>query len=190
MNLRDYERESIRAFVHRAADDGYLSGRVLDYGCGKQPYRDIVEAAGGEDVGYDHESFPAHVGDFTVGTNPWHSESFDTILCTQVLQYVRFYRDERYTPPLTIQTLLGDFRYHAKALVLTYPTNWPEVEPEDLHRFTKAGMERLLTEAGFTIIRHERRGTLYDPRFPSGREKRITALGDEFAIGYGVICRA
>src|SRR4029077_15678012 len=75
-------------------------------------------------------------------------------------------------------------------LVMTYPTHWPEVEPEALHAFTRAGRERLLVEAGFTIVRHERRGTLYDPRFPSGREKRITATGEEFASGYGVVCRA
>jgi len=190
VNLRDYERESIRAFVQSAADDGYLSGRVLDYGCGRQPYRDIVEAVGGEYHGYDRQHFAGalfEVGD--VGQwEPWMEDfDYDAILCTQVVQYI----------PLPVLTERLYEWGHARDtirvgshLVLTYPTNWPEVEPEDLHRFTKAGMERLLTEAGFTIIRHERRGYLSDARFPSGREKRITALGDEFAIGYGVICRA
>ena len=71
-------------------------------------------------------------------------------------------------------------------LVMTYPTNWPEVEPEDLHRFTKAGMERLLTEAGFTIVMHQRRASVFAGEFknspPFDRE--------EFALGYGVVAKA
>ena len=192
--LRDVERESIRAFVQSAADDGYFSGRVLDYGCGKQPYRDIVEAVG-EYVGYDHESFPAKVGDFSVGTNPIHDERFDAILCTQVVQYVPLYPDTKYVPLFALDILLGQL--HAALwsddygvepgghLVLTYPTNWPEVEAEDLHRFTKAGMERLLTEAGFEIVRHERRASV---NLWVGHGCRD--ITEEIALGYGVIARA
>jgi hypothetical protein len=188
--LTQHENESIRAFVQSAADDGYLSGRVLDYGCGRQPYRDIVRRAGGEYVGYDHASFPAHIGTTSVPTNPWHNtgEHFDAILCNQVLQYVRFYRDERYVPDMTIASLLDRFRFHAKILVMTYPTNWPEVEVEDLHRFTKAGMEMLLTEAGFTILRHEPRAW-FDPwgGFITGNTH---VPPDALAFGYGVVARA
>lgn len=175
--LREAEAYTIRSFVQRAADDGYLSGRVLDYGCGKQPYRDIVEAAGGEYVGFDRADLPANVSGEDVG-EPYESSVFrdwDTVLCTQVLQYVRDVRE-------TIQDLhvavVGRVnQYPPGHLVLTYPTNWPEVEQEDLHRFTKAGMERLLTEAGFTIVRHEwRHGFHYE--------------GVSFAAGYGVIASA
>ena len=170
MSLREAEAQSIRAFVQSAADEGYLSGRVLDYGCGKQPYRGIVEAAGGTYYGFDLSYFPASLVEEDV--NP-HLEGVrttasvsQTILCTQVLQYVPF-------PSL----LLRRFHEDAYALVLTYPTNWPEVEPEDLHRFTKAGMERLLTEAGFEIIRHD---------FRHGFQHE----GVSFTVGYGVIARA
>lgn len=191
MTLRDIERDSIRAFVQSAADDGYLSGRVLDYGCGKQPYRDIVEAAGAEYVGYDHESFPAKVGDFSVDTDPTHSERFDAVLCTQVVQYIPLYRDERYTPDSSLPVILDRLRSVLRLgtfdqrenghLVLTYPTNWPEVEPEDLHRFTKAGMERLLTEAGFEVVKHELRAEVL-----FGFERDSVRV----ALGYGVVARA
>lgn len=188
-DLRAEEAVSIRDFVMMAAEGGYLSGRVLDYGCGKQPYRDIVEVVGGEYVGYDHASFPAHVGDVSVGTDPLYEadDPFDTILCTQVVQYVPIYRDEGVTPDNSLRALLDHWQFALRKgeygtepggyLVLTYPTNWPEVEPEDLHRFTKAGMERLLTEAGFTIIRHD---------FRHGFQHE----GVSFACGYGVIARA
>lgn len=179
--IRDLDRESIRAFVQSAADDGYLSGRVLDYGCGLSPYHEIVVSAGGDYWGHDSYDYPANVPalEGSVYFANWEplavkrwSQRWQAILCTQVVQYVpdvpgllaRFYKAMR----------KGD-----SALVLTYPTTWPEVEREDLHRFTKAGMERLLTETGFEIVRHERRASFHGP---GGFE--------EFALGYGVIARA
>lgn len=204
-DLREEEARSIREFVQIAADEGYLSGRVLDYGCGKQPYRDIVEAAGGTYFGFDRPQFPANVGaDFLPeGISFWdHSNNrpvdhatalftwtkthgyFDTILCTQVLQYVPFaqYHEKTLSWSYPLGELLTDLRIlmeeDNETLVLTYPTNWPEVEAEDLHRFTKAGMERLLTEAGFEIVRHDWRHGFH------------AESGESFAAGYGVIARA
>lgn len=175
-DLRTIERKSIRAFVQRAADDGYLSGRVLDYGCGKQPYRDIVEATGGEYVGYDSPQYGGSVvteeiGDDRVGRFDWQA-----ILCTQVLQYVHHVA-------VMLRGFKTDLQEEHGHLVLTYPTNWPEVEPEDLHRFTKAGMERLLVEVGFEIVLHERRAWI-TADLGNGRSN------GEFALGYGVIARA
>ena len=46
--LTRLERDSIRAFVMSAGAEGYLSGRVLDYGCGRMPYRKIVLNRGGK----------------------------------------------------------------------------------------------------------------------------------------------
>lgn len=174
MNLRELERNSIRDFVASAAEAGYLSGRVLDYGCGKQPYRLIVEANGGEYVGYDAPTFPASVVTEDTTGDAW-SLDFNTVLCTQVVQYVS-----------DVRKFLWDIRIDrfpptkGGHLVLTYPTNWPEVETADLHRFTKAGMERLLTEAGFEIVAHEPRHRVY----------MVGAPTDPFCLGYGVIARA
>lgn len=182
MNLRAAEAQSIRDFVASAAEDGYLSGRVLDYGCGRQPYRLIVEANGAEYVPYDHSSFPANVSGEDVGDQPfiWPDRDYDAILCTQVVQYIPLVRYGEEPSP-SLQGRLTEFRLaltvRSGHLVLTYPTNWPEVESEDLHRFTKAGMARLLTEAGFTIVRHVwRHGFQHE--------------GVSFTAGYGVIARA
>ena len=173
-DLRTIERDSIRAFVQRAAKEGYLSGQVLDYGCGKQPYRDIVEAAGGEYFGFDNTDLPANVSDEHIGGDEIH-EDFDACLCTQVVQYVPDIVDFIFL----LSSIVAQKHGH---LVLTYPTNWPEVEPEDLHRFTKAGMERLLTEAGFEIVLHEQRASV---RVFVGEWHT-----DEMALGYGVVARA
>jgi SAM-dependent methyltransferase len=163
-SLREMEAASIRTFVQQAADQGFLSGRVLDYGCGKQPYRDIVEAAGGDYQAFDAPEFPGNVGGKRYTPNWPHK--FDAVLCTQVLQYVP-------QPRLALKNIARQ----TEVLILTYPTNWPEVEDTDLHRFTKAGMQRLLTETGFEIIRHDwRHGFRHN--------------GDSFTVGYGVVARA
>ncbi len=173
--LTQRENESIRKFVHQAADEGYLRGRVLDYGCGTGPYRRIVEEHGGVYEGYDRADFPENQsGD--VGWFFPFEKGWDAILCNQVVQYVPLYPDLDGLEHLLIsfQQALSNKHGH---LVLTYPTNWPEVQEADLHRFTKAGMERLLTEAGFTIVMHERRATsavMIDANYV-------------FALGYGVV---
>lgn len=169
MTARDLERDSIRAFVASHV----FEGRVLDYGCGKQPYRDLVERTA-EYVPFDRTHFPANVSGENVGadveTHPTYLQphQWDTILCTQIFQYVHDPAD-----------LLADFHHLLRndgTLVLTYPTNWAEVEPEDLHRFTKAGMELMLQGEGFTIERHERRA-------------EVEAAGMVFPLGYGVVAR-
>lgn len=157
-SLRELEATSIRELIQSASSN--FTGRVLDYGCGKQPYRSIVEAAGGEYVPYDRVKLPGSVATTDVGPDyplirgpaargDGRAE-WDAILCTQVLQYVP---DPKY--------LVESFREALRlggALVMTYPTTWPEIEPADLRRFTTSGIRRMLEEAGYMILRLERRG--------------------------------
>ena len=171
--LTKRENASISKFVEQAGSEGYLRGRVLDYGCGKQPYRSLVQSFGAEYVGYDRDGFPANqsgnVGDDRdVGRFDWNA-----ILCTQVVQYVPHVS-------LLLRGFYTDLSQERGHLVMTYPTNWPEVQDVDLWRFTKAGMERRLRDAGFTIVMHERRevtSVMIDP-------------GYTMALGYGVVARA
>lgn len=156
--LRVAEQTSIEQFV--AKHRGFLKGRVLDFGAGKpgtcrkpQPYRAFVA---GHYIPYDKgDALPD--GDF------------DAILCTQVLQYLRpreaflFFRDR--------------LRVRGGVLVMTYATNWPEVEPGDKYRYTKAGMDEALVSSGFSILEHEPRAALVIPP-------------NEFILGYGVVARA
>lgn len=201
-DLRSIERTSIRDFVQGAAEGGYLSGRVLDYGCGKQPYRDVVEVVGGVYNGFDRMSFPANVSGEDVGDFDFDApldEDWDAILCNQVVQYVPFFfRDD---DGEGLPSLLAQFARSLRGgghLVMTYPTTWPEVEPQDLHRFTKTGMEWLLAEAGFEIVRHEPRAW-FDPwggfiiPIPFGTPEAALAHRhppDALPFGYGVIARA
>lgn len=149
--VRQAERASIRDFME--AHREYLRGRVLDFGAGTQPYRDLVQ---GEYVPYEK-------GD------PDPSGEFDAVMCNQVMQYLD-------RPCVYLDYFRGLLR-HDGCVVLTYPTNWDEVECDDLHRFTKVGMERLLAAAGFTVLVHERRAQIVVEGFV------------KFPLGYGCIAR-
>jgi SAM-dependent methyltransferase len=161
--IRTVERSSIREFVLGAMPLTRETGSVLDYGCGKQPYREIIEDAGCRYTGYDRAAFPGNVSEDDIGAEDvLGREKWDAILCTQILQYVP-----------DVPRLLMRFRAALApegVLILTYATNWDEVEPTDLHRFTFAGIERLLETTGYEVLRHDRRAEidLNGFRFPLG----------------------
>ena len=155
--IRGLERNSIREFVTGHKD--LLTGRVLDFGAGKegtclkpQPYRTLID---GEYDAWD-------LGDM------WPIGDYDAILCTQVLQYVP-------DPPLLLHWFHGWLK-EGGYLVMTYPTSWDEVEDTDLWRFTKVGMEKLLLDQKFEVLHHERRA-------------EIELGGFKFPLGYGVVAR-
>lgn len=152
--IREAERRSIRTFLE--ANAALLAGRVLDYGCGRQPYRDVVEAAGGDYYGFDRAAFLASTVSEDVGFVPFGGERWDAIVCTQVIQYVPYPSDllERF------EGALGGDADPVGALLLTYPTTWPVVEDADLWRFTPAGIETLLDRAHFDVVSHSVRHTL------------------------------
>lgn len=148
--IRQVERASIRAFMEKYRD--CLRGRVLDFGAGAGPYlgpySDLVR---GEYVPFEkEEEFPAGM--------------FDAVMINQVMQYVRY--PEACLDGLPLRT--------GGHLIMTYPTNWDEVEESDLWRFTKAGMERLLRATGFRVVAHELRASVSIGNF-------------KFPLGYGLV---
>lgn len=144
--IRDLERSSIRDFVASCPE---LSGRrVLDVGAGKQPYRDVVEAMGSEYEPFDRADFPASTVTESHSTFP-PAGAFGAVLCTQVIQYVSY--------PAEFLTLLASYLEPGGHLVITYPTCWDEIEVDDLFRYTKAGMGRLLVAGGWDLVRNEHR---------------------------------
>lgn len=167
--LRDLEADSIRSFVEYHAH--LLTGNVLDYGAGRQPYRKIVEAVGAHYVPYDRMAYPASTVTTDVGydspladLNVW-----DAILCTQVIQYV--------SEPMA---LLRDFEWALKvggALVMTGPTNWPVIEIADLHRHTVPGITLMLDRAKFKV----------DVVFA---REHVGFEGEQWAIGWAAVARA
>lgn len=154
--IRRLERASIREFMVKY--QRYLVGKVLDFGCGTpetcvepSPYRDLCP---GTYVGYEKgQKLP---------TGP-----YDAIMCNQVLQYVE--------EPQAVVDMFNALLYSNGYLVMTVPTNWDEVEPEDKWRFTRPGIEYLLRD--WKILHLERRAEIW-------------LNGFKFPLGYGVVAES
>ena len=157
--IRAMQRECIINFL---ADQDF-TGNVLDFGCGTAPYREIVEASGVWH-GYNRGVYPGGSKE-DIGPSEPLEQTWDVVLCTQMLQYVP-----------DVPRLLADFRACSKRLVLTVATNWPEVETEDLYRFTRTGMTSALHKAGWKLKEARQLGAV-----PFGDRERC-------ALGYGFVC--
>ncbi len=152
-----------------------LTGRVLDFGAGvagscrvPQPYRHLVERPGVTYCAADLADIDGH--DFRIlDAMIRDAAPFDSILCTQVFQYLedagagQLGRFAEIVPP-------------GGRLIMTYATNWDEVEKSDRFRCTRSGMEVLLTSTGWLVEEH--------------RLKCCIRIGNfRFPIGYGVVAR-
>lgn len=171
-SIRALERTSIEHFLLAQADK--LRGRVLDIGCGRQPYKNIVESFGGEYIGYDRAGHPGSVVSEDIGE--WWDlvDDVDTVMMTQVWQYIPYHA----LMDMLVKLASGDWSLKEGGwLVATGPTNWPLVEETDLHRFTPIGVDHLLQTAGF-------RETLVEER------ASIEVEGERWSLGWRAVARA
>jgi len=105
-----------RAIAEVAAD---LRGRILDAGCGTQPYRRLLREAS-QVVGVDLSRTEGRRPDvlFDGHRLPFRDGSFDGVLCNQVLEHV-------FTPEQFLRELLRVLAPGGR-LVLTVPFAWGE----------------------------------------------------------------
>jgi SAM-dependent methyltransferase len=126
-----------------------LEGDLLDVGCGRKPYRRLFKV--NSDLGLDIEN-PGHshenedVDVFYDGkTFPFADNSFDSMLCNQVLEHV-FNPEEFLTEIHRCLKPGGQF-------LLTVPFVWDEHEqPYDFARYSSFGLRHLFEKSGFEII--------------------------------------
>jgi len=129
-----------------------IGGRLLDVGCGTKPYEDVFLVS--EYVGLDIDSPVARqrgIADYFYGGKvfPFAAESFDAVLCNQVLEHV-FNPDEFLAE---IQRVLRP----GGQLLLTVPFVWDEHEqPYDYARYSSYGLTALLEKQGFKIKSHNK----------------------------------
>ena len=126
-------------------------GNMLDIGCGQKPYLNlfdnIVDYVGLE-VEPDEYREKNKTADFYYDgvTLPFDNNSFDNIVCFQVLEHVEDY-----------QSFLNEIVRVLKPrgnLMLSLPFIWPEHEmPYDFRRFNVNGLELELKKCNFEIVK-------------------------------------
>ena len=132
-------------------------GKVVDVGCGGQPYRPLFPA-GTAYVGLDtadaEKQFGYALPDtvfFDGGKWPAETRDADFVLCTEVMEHVP-------DPRLLLGEIFAALRPSGR-LLLTVPfaARWHFV-PHDYWRFTPAALDLLLRETGFSDVRIVARG--------------------------------
>ena len=123
-------------------------GRVLDYGCADVPYRRFF-ASEADYVTADLPGNPqASVETRDDGSLPCEDESFDAVVSTQVLEHV----DD---PALYLSECRRVLRPGGRLLLSTHGMMLYHPDPVDYWRWTCAGLQRIVEDAGFEIVRFE-----------------------------------
>ena len=133
--------------VTRVARSELLAGgeQLLDYGCGNKPYRVLFAGKFARHVGADIAGNPD--ADLILGGGgrvPAAEETFDGVLSSQVLEHVA-------DPRLYLGEALRVLK-PGGSLILSTHGIWPyHPDPTDFWRWTKDGLVREITEAGFEV---------------------------------------
>lgn len=158
-----YLQDAVQSFAPTAR------GRLLDVGVAERPYADLFEPHVDRYVGLDYppvlaDKEPAFwdflevvrrtVDVFGDGHRlPFRTESFDTVLCIEVLEHLPH-------PRRCLAEIARVMRPGALVLV-TVPMCEPHhFLPGDYYRFTRPGIEDLFAEAGLELESVEPRGNI------------------------------
>jgi SAM-dependent methyltransferase len=132
-----------------------LSGVLLDFGCGRKPYKNLftVEKYIGLDLektGHDHTESEVDV--FYDGKRiPFEDNYFDSVFTSEVFEHV-FNLDEVLLEIRRVMKPNGQ-------ILLTIPFAWGEHEkPYDFARYTSFAIKHILEKNGFEVVAQEKSG--------------------------------
>lgn len=130
---------------------GVLRGRLLDSGCGNQPFRTWYEPHVSEVVCLDAAPLPGVQVVGFADTLPFADQSFDTVLLTEVLEHVGDLE-------AAVSELHRVLRPGGHALV-TVPFLYPTHEaPYDFRRLTHFGLRAVLERHGLEVLALDAKG--------------------------------
>lgn len=141
-----YMLSNLKNKIKNSIDSMPKGSSVFDYGCGYRPYENLIKNCGHEYCGGDlgDNQFADIVVD-KVGHVPVADNSYDMVLSVQVLEHVEDpvrYLQEAYRITKSGGNLIlsthGAWTYHP------YPT--------DYWRWTRSGLEKVISDAGFNCI--------------------------------------
>ena len=141
--IKKLQRDSFRRHA------SILKARVLDIGCGIQPYRRYLKGVSyfGMDELYGVRPRLCGRAEYL----PFRDSSLDSVICAEVLEHL-----ER------PQECISEIKRILKpggAAYITVPQSWPlHYQPHDYWRFTKYGLTSILASNGLKVISVERIG--------------------------------
>ncbi len=140
----------------------YMKGKMLDFGCGSKPYKNLFDVK--EYIGVDiEESGHSHKNEnidvFYDGKKiPFDDNSFDSVFSSEVFEHI-FNLDD------ILKEINRVMKKDAK-LLLTLPFVWDEHEvPYDFARYTSFGIKDILEKNGFQVIKAEKTTTYIETVF-------------------------
>jgi SAM-dependent methyltransferase len=152
---KNLDRYTIRTAIFRSIKDALpaLSGKLLDIGCGKMPYKSFIleNSAVSNYVGLDIENSLVYDNtiqpDFTWNgiRMPFGNESFDCAFGTEVLEHCP-------DPEIVLKEVYRILK-PGGIFFFTVPFLWNLHEvPHDEYRYTPFSLERHFRNCGFTDI--------------------------------------
>jgi SAM-dependent methyltransferase len=155
-----FTRKGLRDGVKRHARA--LRGRLLDFGCGRKPYRhffDVTEYVGldFEKAGHDHAGEEIDI--FYDGKRiPCEDQSFDSVLCSEVFEHL-----------FNLEEILDEMHRVMKPgahLLATLPfVCYEHEEPYDYARYSTFGIRHLLEKHGFEVVALEKSSNFLEAVF-------------------------
>lgn len=155
-------------FIRRGISRGivtnaeYLKGKLLDFGCGSKPYKDLIPAKEYigldiEQVGHSHKNEQIDV--YYDGRNlPFDDNHFDVVFSSEVFEHI-FNLDEIICELYRVLKVNG-------YIFITLPFVWDEHEiPYDYARYTSFGIKYLLERRGFKIVKITKIGNYLEVMF-------------------------
>ena len=134
----------------------HFKGKLLDFGCGRKPYKDLFYNVS-EYIGVDievsgHPHIISQVDVFYDGkTLPFPDNHFDGIFCSEVVEHL-FNREEIITELYRVLKKDG-------IGLFTFPFSWPEHEkPYDFARYTTFASKTIFEKAKFDVVSIKKTG--------------------------------
>ena len=127
----------------------YLTGSLIDIGCGTKYYKEMLEPYVMDHIGLDHAATlhdKSNIDLFGTAYNiPAKNNSFDSAICTAVLEHLE-------EPEQAIQECFRVLKPGGYA-IYSVPFIWHIHEaPRDFYRYSKYGLKYLFEKVGFEIV--------------------------------------
>jgi ubiquinone/menaquinone biosynthesis C-methylase UbiE len=127
----------------------YISGKMIDLGCGVKPYEEMLSHLVAQHIGVDHELTvhdKANIDLFgTAYSIPTEDNVFDSAICTAVLEHLE-------EPEMAIRECFRVLKKGGHA-IYSVPFIWQlHEQPRDFYRYSKYGLQYLFEKVGFEVV--------------------------------------